>query len=229
MTMQDGTFYRAVAAAKNGAYAATLQRPLAGSVVALKPVDASPETATMLTGWRTQNPDAHLTKFAATPQRTLGWLHEQVVENRGRILFLITFGGASVGHIGLTDYDASNNSAHMADTMRGVAAGPRPVMEAAARMLISWAFEETGIDSLWTGVFSDNYRAINFFERCMMLTVGSAPMSRHDTEDGWYWAEADDDAAALSQRHHNTMQLTSERFNGLAAGWFDQLVEGVHH
>lgn len=58
--------------------------------------------------WRNRFQDGFLTRFTATPERTLQWLQNEVIPRNDKILFFIVVDGTIVGHIGLTDITADN-------------------------------------------------------------------------------------------------------------------------
>lgn len=157
------------------------------NIVVLRPVDDSDDTISLLTEWRNRFWDAFPAKFTATFSGTKEWLHKQVYEKNDRILFLIYLNEQKIGHIGTYRYDECQNSAEIDNVLRAIRGNFPGLMEKVTRFMIDWMFKELNLSLIKLKVFSDNYKAINLYERCGMKTTGIIPLKRVFTNDGWLW------------------------------------------
>lgn len=177
--------------------------------VVLCPVDESSETIRLLTEWRNKHWDAFPEKFNATEERTRIWLKNQVIHNPDRLLFLILLDGQKIGHIGTYRYDINDNSAEIDNVVRAVRNGHPGLMQKVTVFLIKWMFEDLKLSKIKLKVFSDNYKAINLYERCKMMTVGSIPLKRIITPEGWKWQPMEvNDTTVYGERYFSMMEIS---------------------
>jgi len=178
------------------------------SSVFLRSVDESDETIRLLTEWRNKYWDAFPAKFKATESGTRKWLREQVIDNQDRILFMIILEGVKIGHIGTYRYNAGDNSAEIDNVVRAIRDSHPGLMEKVTRSMIKWMFVDVGLSKVRLKVFSDNYKAINLYERCGMLTVGNIPLKRVHTQDGWKWEETQlNTESEYADRYFSIMEI----------------------
>lgn len=181
---------------------------LQGNAVKLQLVDQSDETINLLTEWRNKYWDAFPAKFNATKNGTKKWIQDQVLEKPDRILFMIILGNDKIGHIGTYRYNTIDNSAEIDNVVRAIRKGYPGLMEKITKFMISWMFKELKLSKIQLKVFSDNYKAINLYERCGMLTVGNIPLKRIQTEDGWKWDETQLNEGEYADRYFSIMEIT---------------------
>ena len=180
-----------------------------GVSASVRPIDLSKETAHLLTVWRKKYWHGFFTKFEPTEERTRKWLKEKVIEDPNRILFLILSKNKKVGHIGLYNYQEESNSAEISNVLVGDKGNSPGLMEIVTKALIKCGFDDFRLSKIWLEVFSDNYKAINLYERCGMLTVGNIPLKRYVTPDGWEWKKVRlENENEYSERSINIMQIT---------------------
>lgn len=187
--------------------------PMNDHKIILRLVDDSNDTINLLTIWRNKFWDAFPEKFNATNERTRKWLNEQVLKKPDRILFLILLNKKKIGHIGIYRYDETENSAEIDNVVRAVRDQLPGLMEKVTRFLIDWMFKELNLSKIKLKVFSDNYKAINLYERCGMVTVGNIPLKRINTKSGWKWQETKLDATKeYGERYFITMEITRDAY-----------------
>jgi|SRR6267143_1618627 len=184
-----------------------------GMFVSLRPIDESDETVRLLTEWRKKYWHWFATKFEVTEDRTRKWLRDEVIDNSDKILFIIILENKKIGQCGIFRYDEINNSAEIDNILRGVRGSYPGVMEKVEKSVLKWMFEDLKLSKVQLRVFSDNYKAINLYERCKMLTVGTIPVKRIFTQDGWRWEEtrlqSENDYA---ERYFNIMEIRKEDY-----------------
>ena len=181
--------------------------------ILLRVVDESLDTITVLTKWRNQYWDAFPEKFTATIDGTKKWLKEQVLENHDRILFMIFLNGEKIGHIGTYRYNVEQNSAEIDNVVRAIRDKVKGLMEQVTNFLLDWMFTELKLSKVTLKVFSDNFKAINLYERCGMLTVGMIPLERITTNDGWKWSEIKTlDKNEFADRYFSIMEVTKDSY-----------------
>ena len=73
--------------------------------------------------------------------------------------------------------------------------------------MINWMFEELHLSKVCLKVFSDNFKAINLYERCGMFTVGMIPLKQTFTPDGWKWEETILKKDEYADRYFSIMEI----------------------
>lgn len=159
-----------------------------GKSIRLLPADSSHDTAKLCLKWRMRYWDGFDTKFRGTVEQTKRWINSITV-NPDRALFMITYDGKKIGHIGLDRYDKSDNAIYITDVLRGVRGFSPGLMEFVQKLFIAWIFRYLKISIIRIRVFSDNYKAINLYEKCGFLMIDSIPVKRRFTNDGWKWVK----------------------------------------
>ena len=162
---------------------------MADKLISLCLCDDSNETIGLITKWRNDNLKWYDSYFIPTESKTKRWLHSNIINNKDNILFLILVDGKKVGHIGLSDYDKKAKSVSIRSVVKGENIVFPRLMEIVSKGLLDYSFEKLDILKIKIRVFSDNFKAINLYERCGLLTINSVPMRRVFTEEGWTWKE----------------------------------------
>lgn len=189
--------------------------------IVLRSVDNSEETISLLTEWRNKFWDSFASKFEATKDRTRSWIQSQIMQNPNRILFLIHIADQKIGHIGIFLYDESQKIVEIDNVLRGIRDGNPRLMEKVTKYIIRWIFDDLLLEKIRLRVFSDNYKAINLYERCHMLTVGSIPLKRIFTNDGWKWEPTTIKENQYAERYHNIMEITRELYSNYKKEYSD--------
>lgn len=182
-------------------------------LITIKLVDLEPSTISLMTKWRKRYVDYFGTKFIPTYERTKKWIKEQLIDNDKRILFLIVLNKKKIGHIGLASFDDRKKCAEIDSVLKGENTNHK-IMELALREILKFGFNDLRLDSIWLKVFSDNYKALNLYERCGMLTIDSIPIKRVYTNDGWIWKETALKKNEFPERFYNVLEITKKRFVG---------------
>lgn len=151
-------------------------------------------------------------KFEPNKKRTEKWLKEQIIENKNRILFLILYNNKKIGHIGLCNFNKSKNSGEIDNVLRGSKIGSHNIMEIALGCIFQLGFEHFKLSKIWLKVFSDNYKAINLYERVGLLTINSIPIKRFFVKDGWNWRETKLRKNVIPERFFNIMEISKQDF-----------------
>jgi len=179
----------------------------------LRSADLSQETVSLITKWRNEHWQGFLTKFNASEKNTRKWLDKQVIQNPDRILFLIILGQQKIGHIGIINYNKNSRSAEIDNVLRGVRVGYPGLMEKVIKTLFNWMFKELKLSTISLRVFSDNYKAINLYERSVMRTTGIIPIKRINTNEGWKWVETKlKSESKLAERYLSIMEISKNNF-----------------
>jgi len=182
--------------------------------ISLRLVDDSDETVRLLLEWRMKYWDYFDTKFEGNYERTRKWIKEDIIKNPNRILFLIFSDNKKIGHIGIDHYDDSKNLAQIQNVLLGTKNGlPPNTMEDVLTSMFEWMFDELGLSKIQLNVFSDNFKAINLYEKCQMVTINSIPLKRNYTDDGWKWEELKErKKEEYPERWFNLMEISKEFF-----------------
>ena len=174
--------------------------------IILRVVTDSDKTIELLTNWRNKFWDAFPEKFYATKDETKKWLREHVYDKSDRILFLIILNGKKIGHIGTYRYNSINNSAEIDNVLRSIRGNVPGLMEKVTKFMINWMFNDLDLSKVCLRVFSDNFKAINLYERCGMFTVGMIPLKQNFTNDGWQWQETTLNKDEYADRYFSIME-----------------------
>lgn len=142
------------------------------------------ELMSLLSEWRNTHRDNFLTRFTATPERTMDWLNNIVFPSRSQMLFFVKdVSGERVGHTGFKNL--SFNKVLSDNTIRGLRTDEPKIFVFAIRQLVSWLFGLTAIDKVEGEVFADNIPALmmnrqvgfNFVEKLILQEVREGDMT----------------------------------------------------
>ncbi len=176
--------------------------------IKLRLIDQSNETIRFSLKWRTKFWDYFDTKFKGNPQRTEKWI-EDILKNPKRILFLIYCNENKIGHIGFDHYDNKKKSVIIQNVILAERKKyPPGTMKKILEKMIRWMFMEFNFRTIQLKVFSDNYKAINVYEKCGFLTVGNEALMRKFTKDGWKWIKNDLRSRSYPERWFNIMEIS---------------------
>lgn len=155
----------------------------------LRPITADfrrslPGCEALLARWRNENPTMSPRPFTATAQGTEHWLEQQVIDQPGRILFLLLDAeGRAVGHLGFASFDYQTHSCEVDAVLRGEADARPGMMAFAMNSLIGWGLNHLGLRGISLRVLSDNTHAIRFYERLCFVAGETIPVDNSpDTE-----------------------------------------------
>lgn len=135
--------------------------------------------------WRERESHWFSQNFKVTHVRTKKWLDKLVVNNSDRVLFAIE-NGKCYGHLGFFRYRKNDNSCELDNVVRGVSDIPG-LMTDCVRILVTWGFENLGIDKMFLTTFTDNTRALNLYKRCGFKTIGKIPLKKIRKNNEIHW------------------------------------------
>lgn len=164
--------------------------PLRATVrpVATIPGHTDAQDIQLLTEWRNRHVKNFLTEFVSTPERTQSWLGNGVHANPGKMLWMVeTPDGERVGHIGLGFIDWSCAYGE-ADAIVSGGNSPPGLMKASLLVLMRWAQEALGLETLAVRVRSDN-PAVEFYRKVGFVEYQRIPIVASSVPGGIHWAE----------------------------------------
>ena len=172
--------------------------PLAGGAGMLFPVcelhAADERLLDRLGQWRRENSFAFPGRGPVTPEWAATWLRADVLDDAGRILFLVLDRfGHTVGHVGLAAAD--DLALEVTDVVRGEKTVQPGLMSAAVAGLLAWAEDCFRPARVHLHVPA-NLHAIRFFERAGFRTAGRADDGSLAME--WAPERADSDEPILT-------------------------------
>lgn len=126
----------------------------------------TPGLPELLSRWRIENPIISTASFEVTTERTTKWLDDHIIGRPDRLLFMIyDLQRKPLGHIGLSNFDFNDESGQFDSVLRGVRNEIPGLMSLASKVLIQWVAKNLPVRRLGLFVYSDNARAIHFYER----------------------------------------------------------------
>lgn len=165
-------------------------QPLAAVVrpIATVPGHIDAVDAQLLTDWRNRHVKSFLTEFISTPERTAAWLAGAVHQNPGKMLFMVeTLDGERVGHVGLGFIDWQRGYGE-ADAIVSGGASPPGLMKASLLVLMRWARDALGLQTLAVRVRSDN-PAVEFYRKVGFQEFQRVPIVASTAPGGVEWTE----------------------------------------
>jgi perosamine synthetase len=124
------------------------------------------KTIELLAKWRNINVNAYPSRFNATKESTINWLDTQVIDCPSRILFLVVNAhGDPVGHMGLASIDSPISILEIDNVARWSNDLPSNTFSTCLKALIKWANSTMFVQGFSLRVFTDNARAIRFYEK----------------------------------------------------------------
>jgi RimJ/RimL family protein N-acetyltransferase len=181
------------------------------NLIQLIPVKISQDNIKLITKWRKENWDAFLTKFEVTENNTKLWL-ENICKDTERILFSIYVNNKNIGHIGIYKYNKKYQSVNIDSVLKGIQIPEKDLMKKVLDILFTWIFEKMNLKLVQLEVFTDNFKAINLYERAGMVTKNSVPIKKIKTEDGWIWRKTKLTKNKTGERYLNLMEITKNDY-----------------
>ncbi len=139
------------------------------------------ELIVKLATWREENSFAYPTQFPVTFPGTKSWLQNQVLDNEGRILFLVLdkYGNA-VGHLGFANCINNKLEMEIDNVVRGIGKVEPGIMANAMKAIMDWAQEIISPEIIYLRVFNDNERAVRFYSKLGFEKDGLIPLRRYE-------------------------------------------------
>jgi len=127
--------------------------------------------------WRQKNMMMFLTQFESTFEKTLGYLKNLSIEQKGRIFFLLyDDSDRFVGHMGIADIDGSK--CELDNLMRGLDGGHPRLIYFAEVALLNWCFKNLGVSESNVRVLSYNWLAISLHREVGYKLVENIPLKK---------------------------------------------------
>jgi len=159
------------------------------------------ELVRLLSEWRRTNAKWYPTVFKVTYDGTRKWLRDQVIGAEDRILFMVkTMDGNPFGHMGFYRGEADNFIRGRKDILNGG-------MTSALRAMLNWAFIDLDLKDLYLRVFSDNTRAIAFYDRCGFRPIYKIPLKKYKGHGFIRWEESHEEGINEAKRYFSVMHL----------------------
>ena len=181
------------------------------SEIILKLVDTSDETVSLLYNLRKKYRKMFATDFEMTEDKTRNWIKNLILENSGRILFMIYFDNKKIGCIGNGGYDEKNNSSRLDNMMKDPLCNLSGAMTIVEKVYLKWMFDDLKLSKITGFLFSDNSRMINIHKKCGWITVDVVPIKKIFTEEETRWEEITTKPNNENvERYFNKIELTRE-------------------
>ena len=179
--------------------------------IILKLVDTSDETVSLLYNLRKKYRKMFATDFEMTEDKTRNWIKNLILENSGRILFMIYFDNKKIGCIGNGGYDEKNNSSRLDNMMKDPLCNLPGAMTIVEKVYLKWMFDDLKLSKITGFLFSDNSRMINIHKKCGWITVDVVPIKKIFTEEETRWEEITTKSNNENvERYFNKIELTRE-------------------
>ena len=171
-----------------------------------KSVDLSTQTINLITKWRKKYWYAFGTKFNVTLKSSRNWIN-QIIDDPNRELYIVVINGNPVGNIGFRNLDKSKKSVEIDNVLKGELNYPG-IMEDVVKIFINQLFKNMKLSTIWLRVFSDNYKAINVYERAGMKAVGNVPLKRIRKKHGYKWKNIKLKKYDVAERYFLIMKIS---------------------
>ncbi|MDD2857611.1 MAG: GNAT family protein [Candidatus Nanopelagicales bacterium] len=135
-----------------------------------------------MAAWRARAMEMFLAQFESTPAKTAAYLRDCSIGQDNRVLFMIQSGDVFIGHVGLANIE--NGTGEVDNLMRGPDGGPRGLMSASERALVTWGFDVLGLDTLFLRGLSHNAKANRIHENLGFVASQTFPLRREPAQDG---------------------------------------------
>ena len=124
-----------------------------------------------LSKWR-ENNKRWFDSFRVTDEGTSIWLKKSVIDQSDRLLFIVqSIEKIDIGHMGLFRGEADN-------FIRGEPSLNKGIMTISLQEMLYWSFKRLKIKKLYLRVFSDNKKAIRFYENCGFRKLGEIKLKK---------------------------------------------------
>ena len=172
----------------------------------LEDTEENIEIIKLLAEWRETNQE-WFDMFNVSVEGTKEWLKKNVIDIENRILFLVeTTDGNPFGHMGLFRGEADNFIRGRNDLIKGG-------MTSALKTMLSWAFAELELNELYLRVFSDNKKAIAYYERCGFKQIGLIPLRKIEKAEITRWEAIEEGDKKEADRYFSLMKSKNPNSN----------------
>lgn len=168
------------------------------------------KTIRLLAKWRDKSNIWFPAQFRVTFEGTKKWAKEQLLDKKDRILFFLKIDSQKepFGHIGLYRFDFFEKSCEIDNVIRGKDnKQTKGGMSISLQLLIDWTFKYLLIKRLYLRVFSDNERAVSFYNRLGFLELDRTPLVEKRENNITSWVDAVEGAKRDIKRYFIRMYL----------------------
>ncbi len=139
--------------------------------------------------WRAENAFAFPSQFEVTEAGTARWLRRNLLDVEERMLFLVLDKqGIPVGHLGYANALNAAGDLEVDNVIRGIKGDHPGIMKHAMQALLDWGEEHLLPQSISLRVFSDNDRAIAFYQALGFVEEKRIPLRRFEQENSVLYA-----------------------------------------
>lgn len=164
------------------------------------------DIVSLLSRWRKENEFWFQAIFPVSDSGTKIWLKNKVIEEKDRLLFLITVNDNYIGHVGLWKFDFPNRSCEIDNIVRGEQDCPG-IMYPSLILLQDWARETLFIKDFFLHTLVENHRAVRLYEKLGYKTIRTDPLIKTINGDRIEWVSPPADYSGDIERHEMQMQL----------------------
>lgn len=170
-----------------------------------KPVDLTDNTIKLITKWRKKHQYSFGSNFKITTESSRNWIN-QIINDSNRHLYIIIVNGHPIGNIGFKNYNKVKKSIEVDNVLKGEKMYPG-IMEKILKKFLLEIQKNMKVSIIWLRVFSDNYKAMNLYERVGMRMIGNIPLKRINTKEGYIWKETKRiKKHEVAERYYSQMQ-----------------------
>jgi RimJ/RimL family protein N-acetyltransferase len=143
----------------------------------------------LLASWRRTNEFWFPVQFPVTLKGTKIWLKDRLLEEPGRLLFMIRVNNQYIGHIGVYRFDFFHKTCEIDNIIRGRNTYPG-IMEHAIGEMMKWGKKSLGIKKYTLETTSDNSKALKLYSRLHFTETKRIPLMQVKKDDRIEWQKA---------------------------------------
>lgn len=167
-----------------------------------------PGCVSLLSKWRRENPTISTGTFEITDIRTGKWLEYNVIDRDDRIVFMIAdLKGENIGHIGYSAFDYDRKKCEVDSVLRGEKGIYPGMMTFVMNSLLYWGIDCLKLEHIGLKVYSDNTRAVKFYELCGFYFVRRIPLYKVILHDEEKWEIAPEDYTGVIDKYYDEMEI----------------------
>jgi len=164
------------------------------------------DIVSLLSRWRKENEFWFQAIFPVSDAGTKIWLKNKVIEEKDRLLFLVTINNAYIGHVGLWKFDFAESSCEIDNIVRGEHDYPG-IMYNSIVVLQDWARTTLAIQDFYLHTLIENHRAVKLYKKLGYETIKTEPLIKTINGDRIEWVPPPADFAGDIERHEMQMRL----------------------
>lgn len=146
-----------------------------------------------LAQWRIDNNAVYPSQSQITIEGTKQWLRNSLLNVEDRILFLVLDPyGNRIGHLGFANGINEKYELELDNVVRGIQGSHPGIMSNAVKALLDWAKDTLGCRSFYLRTFSDNVKAIGFYNNLGFKNDELVSLRRHEAGNSVYYRLLDE-------------------------------------